>query len=63
MPTKHRLICAKTATKHFSKALVYDSDNRQWAARVRVMCMCRADRAGQNKITSVCIKGGDLVRD
>jgi hypothetical protein len=29
MPTKDRLICAKTATKHFSKALMYDSGNRQ----------------------------------
>jgi hypothetical protein len=29
MLTKDRLICAKTAMRHFSKALVYDSGNRQ----------------------------------
>jgi hypothetical protein len=46
MPTKHRLICAKTATRHFSKALVYDSGNRQRATRARAMCMRDADRAG-----------------
>jgi hypothetical protein len=46
MPTKHHLICTKTATKHFSKASVYDSGNRQRATRARAMCMCNADRAG-----------------
>jgi hypothetical protein len=58
MPTKHRLVCAKTATKHFSKASVYDSGNRQRVTRARVMCMCDADRAGRNKIENVCIWGG-----
>jgi hypothetical protein len=61
MLTKHRLICAKTAMKHFSKASVYDSGNRQWAMRARVMCMCSADRAGRKKITSVCIWGGSSL--
>jgi hypothetical protein len=58
MPMKHRLVCAKTATRHFSKALVYDSGNRQWATRVRAMCMRGVDRAEQNKIGTVCIWGG-----
>jgi hypothetical protein len=62
MPTIHHLICAKKAMRHFSKASVYDSGNRQWVPRVRAMYMCDVDRAGQNKIESVCI-WGDLVQN
>jgi hypothetical protein len=58
MATKHHLICARTATRHFSKALVYDSGNMQQDLRVRAMYMHSLDRAGRNKIESVCIRGG-----
>jgi hypothetical protein len=55
MPTKHCLICAKTAMKHFSKALVYDSGNRQRAARARAMCMrCIAVKSSVPQGRIVC---------
>jgi hypothetical protein len=40
------LICTKTAMRHFSKASVYNSGNRQWALRARAMYMHGVDRAG-----------------
>jgi len=58
MLMKHRLICAKTAMTHFSKASVYNSGNRQWDPRARAMCMHSVDRAERNKIERVCIWGG-----
>jgi hypothetical protein len=61
MPTKHWLICAKTAMMLFSKASVYNSGNRQQATRARAMCRCGVDRAGQNKIRTVCIWGGSSL--
>jgi hypothetical protein len=61
MPTIHCLICTKTATTHLSKALVYNSGNRQQDPRARAMYMHGVDRAERNKIESVCIWGGSSL--
>jgi len=45
MPMKDHLICTKTAMRHFSNALVYDSGNRQRLLRARVMYMHALDGA------------------
>jgi hypothetical protein len=45
MPMKDRLICTKTATRHLSKASVYDSGNKQQLLRARAMYMHALDGA------------------
>jgi hypothetical protein len=51
MLTKGHLICTKTAMRHFSKALVYNSGNRQQLQRARAMYMCALDRARRKQDT------------
>jgi hypothetical protein len=54
---KDHLICAKTAMRYFSKALVYNYGNRQRFPRARARYMHALDRARQKQTLKVYMGG------